>query len=174
MKEPRLIPVGKIVRTHGVRGGVKIHAYGESLSAQQAGSKLYLNPEGHGRRSWLTLVRIKPQGKHLLAEIEELTSIDLAQEVIGEELYLPLDCLPPTTDDEYYHYQLIGLGVETTEGKEVGVLSGIIETPANDVFVVKREGKEVLIPAVADVVCRVDLERGRMVIDPPEGLMDDL
>jgi len=174
MEEPRLVPVGKIARTHGIRGGVKIYAYGESLRMQRAGAKLFLHPASRTGRSELTLVRISPQGKFLLAQFDELTSIDLAQELTGEELFLPQDCLPPPTDDEYYHYQLIGLRVETTEGKEVGTLRGIIETSGNDVYVVEREGKEVLIPAVAEVISQVDLDRGRMVIDPPEGLIDDL
>lgn len=174
MKKPCLVPVGKIVRAHGVRGGVKLYAYGESLWLQQAGAKLFLQPASQSRRSELTLARVRPQGKFLLAEFKELTSMDLAQDVVGEELFLPQDCLPPTTDDEYYHYQLIGLRVVTTEGKELGILRGIIETPGDDVYVLEHQGKEVLIPAVGEVICQVDLEQGQMVVDPPEGLIDDL
>jgi 16S rRNA processing protein RimM len=175
MKKVRLIPVGKIARTHGVRGAVKIYPYGESLGLQEPGDKLILQPAASARKQHdLTVSSLKPQGKFLLVQIEELTSIDEARAVVGEEVFLPEDRLPPTEEGEYYHYQLIGLRVETVEGKPVGILSSIIETGANDVYSVESEGREVLIPAVDEIITEVDLEGGRIVIDPPEGLIDDL
>jgi len=175
MKELRLIPVGKIARTHGVRGAVKIYPYGESLALQEPGDKLILQPAaGTLKRHDLTLLSLKPHGKFLLVQLEELTSMEEAQAVMGEEVFLPEDRLPPTEEGEYYHYQLIGLRVETVEGKPVGILRGIIETGGNDVYSVESEGREILIPAVDEIIAEVDLERGRIVIDPPEGLIDDL
>ncbi len=174
MEKPRLIAVGKIVKPHGIAGAVKVYAYGESLSVQKAGAKLVLQlREGRGDRG-LTIVALKAQGKLWVVRFEELTNIEEAQSVRGEELFLPEDRLPPASEGEYYHYRLIGLIVETMEGKEIGTLRGIIETGGNDVYVVESEGKEVLIPAVDDVIRRIDLDEGRMAVDLPDGLMDDL
>ncbi len=171
MKEPCLIPVGKIQRTHGIRGALKVHPYGETLFAQGAGDKLFLSPGGTVA---LTLSACRPQGKALVCSFEEIASIDQAQSFVGEEIFLPEDRLPPTSDGEYYHFQLIGLIAETPDGDRIGILQKIIETGSNDVYVVDREGKEILIPAIEGVICEVDLERGRMVVDLPEGLVDDL
>lgn len=175
MKEPRLIPVGKVTRTHGVRGAVKIYPYGESLAVQEPGEKLFLPPfSGRSKLRELTLVSIEPQGKLLRAQFREVATMDEAQGIVGQELFLPEDRLPQTEEGEYYHYQLIGLRVETVQGRQIGVLRGIIETGANDVYAVESESGEILIPAVDEIILEVDLERGRMVIDPPEGLIDDL
>lgn len=175
MEEPRLIPVGKISRVHGVRGTVKIYPYGESLAQQQAGDKLYLldSVQG-GEETTLTLVSLRPQGKLWIGQFREILSIDEAQKIVGEEVHLPRDRLSPASEGEYYYYQLIGLKVETTKGSFLGTLTAIIETGSNDVYVVDRQGKEVLIPALEDVVVEVDLTRGQMIVDPPEGLIDDL
>jgi 16S rRNA processing protein RimM len=174
MSENRLIPVAKLVRTHGVRGALKIYAYGESLAAQSAGDRLFLQSASGKKRSELTLAALQPQGKLWIAVFEEISSIGEAQEMVGEELFLPEDRLSPTEEGEYYHYQLIGLKVETLDGRTLGTLQTIIETGGNDVYVIDVDGKELLVPAVEEVVSKVDLESRVMVIDPPEGLLDDL
>jgi len=175
MEEPRLIPVGKISRVHGVRGAVKIYPYGESLAQQQAGDELYLlgSVQG-GEETALTLVSLRPQGKLWIGQFREIPGIDEAQKIVGKQVYLPRNRLSPAAEGEYFYYQLIGLKVETTKGSFLGRLIAIIETGSNDVYVVDRQGKEVLIPALEDVVVEVDLTRGQMIIDPPEGLIDDL
>jgi len=175
MEESCLIPVGKIGRAHGVRGAVKIYPYGESLAEQQAGDRLYLQGSvAGGEEIALTILSIRPQGKLWIGQFHEITGIDEARKLVGEELFLPKDRLSPASEGEYYHYQLIGLKVATTQGSFLGILTAIIETGSNDVYVVDRKGKEVLIPALVDVVVEVDLTHGQMIIDPPEGLIDDL
>jgi len=169
------VPVGKITRTHGIRGAVKIYAYGESLGAQAAGSRLYAEGFAFGDQTTVLTIRsLKAQGRLWVAFFEELASVDEAQKVVGAEVFLPEDRLPTLAEDEFYHYQLIGLTVETREGKRIGILRAILETGSNDVYVVDRKGIEILVPALEDVIHEVDLERRRMVIDVPEGLMDDL
>jgi 16S rRNA processing protein RimM len=175
MTESRLIPVGKVGRVHGIRGAVKIYPYGESLAEQHAGNQLHLRGSiPGGEEITLTIVSIRPQGKLWIGEFREIIGIDEAKKLVGEELFLPQDRLPPASEDEYYHYQLIGLKVATTQGAFLGRLTAIIETGGNDVYVVDHEGKETLIPALVDVVVEVDLTRGQMIVDPPEGLIDDL
>ncbi len=171
MKEPCLVPVGIIVRTHGIRGALKIHPYGESLFELVAGDRLMLRS---GQEAALTLVNCRIQGKAVVCSFAEITSIDEAQPFVGQEVFLPVDSLPPTSDDEYYHFQLIGLIAETPDGDRIGILRTIIETGGNDVYVVDRDGKEILVPAIEGVICKVDLEAGKMVVDLPEGLVDDL
>lgn len=174
MQEPRLILVGKIVRTHGIKGAVKVFPYGESLAAQDVGAKLFVAAESGQEAETFTVVSAHPQGRYWVMRFQEVMSVDEAQDIVGKEVFLPEDRLPATLEGEYYHYQLIGLEVVTKEGEMVGTLQGIIETGGNDVYSIYRNGKEVLVPAIEEVICEVDLGRSRMVIDPPEGLMDDL
>jgi 16S rRNA processing protein RimM len=174
MSKSRLIPVGKIVKTHGLRGALKIVPYGETLGELGRGGKLYLFSEADGGRSELTLVQLRLQGKYCVVQFAELPDLDAAQGAVAQEVFVPEENLPPTSEDEYYHYQLIGLRVETTAGVYLGILRSIIETGGNDVYVVECNTRELLIPAITEVIVEVDLSRGLMVIEPPEGLLDDL
>lgn len=74
--------------------------------------------------------------------------------------------------DEFYYRQIIGLMVITSEGKEIGMVAEIMETGSNDVYVVRGQGKEYLIPAIKDVILSVNLGSGAIIITPMEGLLD--
>jgi 16S rRNA processing protein RimM len=172
MEKDRLVPLGRIVRTHGVRGGVKIYPYGETLAEMQPGEILLI--ASTKRSLELTLRSLQPMGKYLVVQFEESSDISTAESLLREEVAVPEDRLPETSEGEYYHFQLIGLRVETLDGKNVGLLESIMETGGNDVYVIRKDDKEFLIPAVEGVIHEVMLDRGIMLIDPPEGLIDDL
>jgi len=166
-----LVPVGKVTRTHGIRGALKIFPYGESLAAQAAGERFFLRSKNGGYCT-VTLIGLRVQGRVLVCGFEEIKDVDGAQPFVGEEIFLPEERLPPVSEGEYYHYRLIGLDIVTLDGESLGVLRKIIETGGNDVYVAEREGREILIPAIEDVIREIDLERKRMVVDLPEGLVD--
>ncbi len=174
MASSRLVPVGRLARTHGLRGALKIVPYGETLDLLEPGAKLYLHAGADTTERELTLLQWRRQGRYWVAQFNELADIDAAREVVNQELFLPEAYLPPTPEGEYYHYQLIGLRVETAGGRQLGILRAIIETGSNDVYVVEHDAQEILIPALADVILEVDLQGGKMVIEAPEGLLDDL
>jgi 16S rRNA processing protein RimM len=168
MDKSSLVAVGKVVRTHGVRGALKVLAYGETLGEMQAGEKLF-SIEGKGQRQ-LTLVSLNSQPRVLIVQFEEIASMEQAQELTGKDLFIDKGRLPGLPSGEYYHFQLIGLSVETKEGKPLGTLSAIFETGGHDVYVVEKGGKELLIPAIEEVIGEVDLLNGKLVVDLPEGL----
>ena len=168
MDKSRLVPVGRVIKTHGVRGELKVLPYGETLGEMVAGETLF-SIEGRQQRQ-LTLVRLRAQTRVRIAKFEEVESIDEAQALIGKDLLVDKDRLPPLSEDEYYHFQLIGLSVVTKEGKPLGTLGAIFETAGHDVYVVEGDGKELLIPAIEDIVCEVDLSNGKLIVDLPEGL----
>jgi len=87
---------------------------------------------------------------------------------------LPSDTSQPHPQGQYHHSQIIGLEVETTRGEPLGDITEIISadnTEVNDIYVVNGNRGEILIPAIEDVVKSIDLERGRMVIEPIKGLL---
>jgi 16S rRNA processing protein RimM len=174
MDGPRLVPVGKIVRTHGLRGALKIFPYGETLALQKPGAKIYLCTAADTGSVGLTLAHMRTQGRHFLAQFSEIADIDAAKGIIDREVFVPEESLPPAEEGEYYHYQLIGLHVVRADGEVVGTLRGVIETGSNDVYVIDHTSGEILIPALAEFILEVDLQGGRMIIDPPEGFFDDL
>jgi len=174
MNSARRVPVGRIIRTHGLRGALKMIAYGETLGHLKPGAKLYLLAEADGGEDALTVRHSRPQGKHWVLQFAEIAEVDAAQEMVGKEVFVPEEALPPTAEGEYYYYQLIGLRVEGVDGRAFGVLRAIIDTGSNDVYVVKGDDREILIPAIAEVIREVDLQHGKMIVNPPEGLLDDL
>lgn len=175
MKGSRWVPIGKLVRPHSIRGALKVYPYGETLASKKRGDNLYVGLPHTQEQVKFTLLDLKPQGKYWVAQFEELTSRDEAQRFAGKEIFLTEDLLPPTEDGEYYHYQLVGLDVFAKAGSRLGILQRILGTGANDIYVIQGEdGREILVPAIEEVILQVDLEAGRMLVDLPEGLADAL
>ncbi len=169
MEKPSLVPVGKIVTTHGVRGAVKVQAYGDTLGELEPGDKVLYAARG-GAEGELTLVSLRPHKRVWIGEFEEIRDMDKAREFVGRDLLIPEDQLPELPEGEYYHFQLLGLSVETTDGRKLGILRNILETGSNDVYVVDREGEELLVPAIEDVIREIDLDAKKVIVDLPEGL----
>jgi len=161
------LPIGKVVKTHGLRGHLKVLPYGETFSTLSAEEKITANlPDGTSLT--LTVAEIRPHQKTFLLISREIDSVEEAHHLVGAELCVPESRLPPTESNEFYWYQLIGLEVVDTEGQKLGTLEEIIETGSNDVYVVRRGREEILVPAIEEVVREVDLQRRLMTVDLPE------
>ena len=85
---------------------------------------------------------------------------------------MPDESLNPLEEDEYYQYQVIGCAVLNRENEEIGTVSDILNVQGNDLLVIQRGQKEILVPFSKDICIDVDLEKGRIVIDPPDGLLE--
>ncbi len=168
MKESLLVPIGKVTRAHGIRGALKVFAYGETLDRMRVGERLFAKESGARRQ--LTLASLRAQNRVWIVEFEEIESRDQAESLTGREIFIESERLPDLPEGEFYQFQLIGLSVETREGRPLGTLSAILETGSNDVYVVESGGREVLIPAIEEVVREVDLQNGKIVVELPEGL----
>lgn len=164
--EPSL-PIGKVVKAHGLKGHLKVLPYGETFSTLSAEEKITANlPDGTSLT--LTVAEISPHQKTFLLISREIGTVEEAHRLVGAELCVPESRLPPTDPGEFYWYQLIGLEVVNTEGQKLGTLEEIIETGSNDVYVVRRGREEILVPAIEEVVRDVDLQRRLMTVDLPE------
>ncbi len=119
----------------------------------------------------LTVERSRPHKQHLVVKFDSISSLGAANEMRGAELTVPAAELPSPPEGSFYQFQLIGLDVVNESGDSLGVIARVLETGANDVYLVESsDGSETLIPAIKDVVKTVDLDGGRMVVDPPPGL----
>ncbi len=168
MNKSLLVAIGKVTKAHGVRGALKVFPYGETFDELDAGDKLFSIESGEQRQ--FTLASLRAQNRAWIVEFEEISGRDQAEALTGKDIFIDSKRLPRLPQGEYYHFQLIGLSVETKEGRPLGTLSAVLETGSNDVYVVEGGGKEVLIPAVEGVVSEVDLPNGKVIVDLPEGL----
>jgi 16S rRNA processing protein RimM len=124
---------------------------------------VYLGDEERPRR----LRQVGASRGHATLSLQGITDRDAAEELRGTVVRIDREQPAPLEEDEFYHYQLIGLTVKTEAGETLGTVVEIIETGANDVYVVKdAEGKETLIPALKDVVPVIDIEAGTMIVRP--------
>jgi 16S rRNA processing protein RimM len=167
--------VGRVVKTQGIKGQVKVLSSGEGAGALPVGSTVYLT-NGKGMEKSLTVESSRPHQKMTILAFREVQRIEEAEELVGCSLYLAPENLPTLSADEFYWYQLQGLEVKTEKGKSLGRLEEIVPTGSNDVFVVRKDHGEFLIPATDEVVVHVDLKSKVMVVRPIEGLLseDDL
>ncbi|GAB7023887.1 ribosome maturation factor RimM [Salidesulfovibrio brasiliensis] len=166
------VTVGKVVKPHGIRGEFSMHLYADSpLLFDEIGSVFLFFGKGRPKRFAVSKWR-KHKGM-ILMTLEKVEDRDRAEELRGAEVLVRTRDLPEIDDDEVYLYQLEGLRVELSDGTEVGVLSGFIETPQQETWsITMPNGKELLLPAVPEFVLDIDLDAERIVIDPPEGLLD--
>ena len=158
---------------HGIQGALKIQSFAESMDWYRAGSAIRIDrPDGSGETMIVAWVRAFGRGLRL--GFESVNDRNQAERLIGSSLYIDQSRLPALEQDTYYWHELIGLRVYDTAGFLLGRLDEIIPTPGNDVYVVNGEvdgcPRELLIPAIGKVVHTIDLARGSMIVDPPEGL----
>lgn len=170
MPSETLIALGEVVSTHATHGELRVHLFNPGSTTLSDGLTVVLRrgAEQQQRR----VVALRPHKHFILLSLEGCESMTAAQELVGYEVCVREQDLPPTGPDEVYHYQLLGMTVVTTAGSEVGVVADVISTPSNDVCVVRADAHEHLIPLIADVVRQVDRARHRLVIDPLPGLLD--
>ena len=128
--------------------------------------------EGRGSRSSHALESTKSHGRQILIKLSAVDGIDEAKKWIGFELCVAESALDTLEAGEYYQYQAIGFEVVDVKGERIGIITGVLSTPGGDLYVVQGAEKEHLIPAIKEFVEKVDLAAGRMIINPPPGLLD--
>jgi 16S rRNA processing protein RimM len=153
------ITLGKIVGVYGVKGWVKV--FSESRPREQIFEYSPWILELDGKRSEINVLQGRVHGKGLIAQLEGIEHRDLAEKLTGAVISVAEQALPETDKDEYYWSQLTGLCVVNTEGTVLGEVTGLLETGANDVMVVRGD-KERLIPFTRYAVIQVDLD-GRLI-----------
>ncbi|HSO67232.1 MAG TPA: ribosome maturation factor RimM [Desulfatirhabdiaceae bacterium] len=171
MKNDGWVEIGHIAGVHGIRGILRIHAYcDDETFISNIPSIRIETPQGHASAYDIQL--IKRHGRSLLCHLKGITDRNQAEEIVGSKLYCKKKCLPQLEEDIYYWVDLIGLEVYTMDDELIGLLSSIIPTAGNDVFVVRLNDRETLIPAIESVIQEIDLTENRMRVNLPEGLRD--
>lgn len=161
---PGFVAVGAVHGPHGVRGELKVEPLTDFPQRFEAGATLW----AAGRAYRVHSARLG-QGLLLLA-LDGVTTRDDAQDLRGLLLEVPEGDLAPLKEGRYFRHQLIGMAVVDRAGTPLGRLEQVLETGANDVYVVRDAEGELLVPAIDSVVVEVDVAGGQMVIEPMTGM----
>lgn len=166
----RLLPLGKIVATHGLEGWLRLNPFNPETSALAPGRQLILDREG--QRSVFELESSKRHRRQILVKLRGIDGIDDAEPWVGSTLAIDPETLAPLEPGQYYHYQVVGLEVYDLRGERIGVITRTWSTPGGEIYFVQGTTKEHLIPAVKQIIEKIDFTAGRVIINPPEGLLD--
>lgn len=168
------VSVGRVTAPHGVRGAVRVFPLTDVEGRFEQLERVFVKRDEAGdEREPLHITRVAYRKSLVVLQFREITTVEEAEKLRDALLQIPINEVAPLPPDTYYVFQIVGLRVVTVDGREVGTVSDVLTGPANDVYVIKRDGKEpALIPAVREFIKEIDVEKGCMTIDPIPGLLE--
>jgi 16S rRNA processing protein RimM len=163
--------VGRIARAHGIRGQVIVNPDTDFPEVRfQPGAELFI--ERHGSVEPLRITTVRFHGDRPVIGFEGVVTMNDAEALAGHEMRVPVDRLAPLPPHTFYRHDLIGCAVETTGGRRIGSVVDVEGTPGGSRLVVGGANGEILIPLVADICRAIDTTSKRIVIEPPDGLLE--
>jgi len=162
------VVVGRIGRAHGIQGEVAVDVRTDTPEQRFAPGAVFPTEEGP-----LRIESMRWHNSRLLVEFEGILDRTAAERLRGTSLVAEIpDDERPEDPDEFYDHQLVGLGVVTVDGEPVGEVAEVLHLPMQEVLAVKApDGREILVPFVAAMVPKVDVDARTVVVDPPPGLL---
>jgi 16S rRNA processing protein RimM len=169
-----LLLAGVVVRAHGLRGEVVVDLHTDSPDERFADGAVLVARRAGAPDAALRIESTRPHSGRLLVRFTEAPDRSTAEALRGTRLLVAAVALPaPDDPDEFHVHQLEGLRAELADGAVVGVVADVIHGPGGELLVVRREGADdALVPFVQEIVPTVDLAGGRVILAPPEGLLD--
>lgn len=163
--------VGMITSVHGLRGDVKVELHTDFPERFVVGGVVYLGEE----LEEAIINAARPHQGQMLMQFSGIEDRDAAETLRGIWIFIPEDEAVELEEDTYFVHDMIGLSVQTGDGQLLGTLSEVLFTGANDVYVVETPDephREILLPAIPEVIKKVDLEEGLMTVELLPGLLD--
>ncbi len=167
MFQEGLVVIGRVVKPFGIKGQILISPFTESYEAFERSDVLVFGDVP------VKILSMRIHKGNVLATLEGFQSPEKAGELRGRLVKTNSSNLPPKAEDEYYWFELIGLNVSTVDGRDLGTVTALTPTGANDVLHVQGAYGEILLPMIDDVVLDINIESGAMLVDPLEGLIPD-
>jgi 16S rRNA processing protein RimM len=164
-----LIAVGRVVDSWGREGLLKITpitSFPEKLPDKR---EVWLWRDDFGAKKY-DVRGGRFDGRHVLLGLEEVADTSGAKSLKGSLVMVDHENLESLPEGTYYQHQIIGLTVRKEDGTELGTITEILPTGAVDVYIIKKEDGEVMLPAAREFIVRIDLDSGVMVVRPPDGL----
>lgn len=169
--EPEYLVVGYLRRSHGLRGEMIMEIHTDFPERLKPRTEVYIGDS----RQKLMISATRPHNEGMIIKLLGLDSPEQAAHYRNQSVYVRSADRPVLPKGQFYHHELIGFDVVTQSGKSLGTLIEIMQTGANDVYVVRRtDGKEILIPVIASVIIAIDVDNRQIRIRPIPGLLDEL
>ena len=164
------LQVGVITQTHGIRGEVKVFPTTDDVNRFKKLKEVTLANEKE--RLTMTIESVKFFKQYVILKFDGYDSINDIEKYKGAKLLVSREKAVKLQKDEYFIADLIGLRVVTEEGEDFGVLKDVLETGANDVYIVEMtDGKEVLLPAIKDCILDIDMDKQVITVHIMDGLL---
>ena len=163
------ITIGEVVKTRGLRGCMKVLSFVDTADISAELEFVYVQDNSE-QRELFSLSKIDISGKFLFIELATIDNVDLAKTFVGSNIVIPRSMLKELPEGEYYWRDIIGLNVYNEEGKLLGRIESVFPTGSNDVYVCKGEEREILLPAIAEVIQFIDIDKKVMKVKLMEGL----
>lgn len=169
-REDVLVECGVLGRPVGLRGEL-IVSWPNGVSPVQIGEELFVSARGKTKHKTLKVAALRRQGRFSVVRFEGVADRTAAEKLRGARLFVRRERLPKLPRGEYYTFEILGLEVETEDGQKLGRVENIFSTGANDVYEVRKGKKEILIPAVDNVIMKIDLKAGLIIVRLLDGMI---
>ncbi len=172
MARPDLVLMGRAAGAFGLGGELKVSSFAEDPEVFTRAGIFYAGADPGSARRY-RLAGVRPHAGRLLFKVEGITSREQAAALGGAFVYLDAAELEPAAEGEYYWHQARGAEVFLPSGLRLGSIRGVMDGGGHDLWVVAGEaGREAVLPVVETVVLDMDLKAGKVVVRPPEGLLE--
>jgi 16S rRNA processing protein RimM len=166
--------IGRVLRPHGVQGELRVEIITDYPERLTQHAHFYLaHPSSPEKVRRYLVEELRQHREMLLLKLDGCDDRGGAEALRDMLVQIPVEEAVPLEEGEYYHFQLVGVRVETESGEWLGQVVEVLETGANDVYVVRGPRGEVLLPAIRDVVRELDLESQRMVVHLLPGMLGE-
>ena len=161
------ISAGRVTRTHGLKGELKFFPTDEGEIIVKPGQRIKFG------KNQSKVESVRGAKSPFIVKLDGINSIEAAKNLAGQEVLVAREDFELLPEGEYYRFEIEGLIVYDSTGRYYGVVEEVIATGSNDVYVVRDEGKEWLIPMIDSVVKAIDLDQGKLIFHSVEGLFEE-
>lgn len=164
------LEIGQIVNTFGIKGMIKVKPFTDDIKRFDDLEKVYV--EKNNTKVEYEIEEVKYHKDMVLIKFKSVDTVEQAEKLRNSYLKVSRDSVEDLEEDRYYIVDLIGIEVYTDENILLGKLEDIFNTGSNDIYVVKNElGKQILLPAISDVIKQIDMENKKMIVHIIKGLI---
>ncbi len=165
------VTIGVIEKAHGIKGNVKVKP-NTDYPPRFESLKTVIVERPDREMEELEVSKVLVRDDVIYLGLKGIDTRDAAQALRGAFINIKKEDVLPLEEGRFYHFEILGFEVKKTSGELLGKIEEVMDLPANAVLVVKDENREYLIPAIQDVVKKIDMERGEIMIEPMDGLLE--
>ncbi|TVR42624.1 MAG: 16S rRNA processing protein RimM [Bacteroidia bacterium] len=173
MKKEECFYLGYIIKTVGIEGELAVFIDVDDPESYEVMESVFVDIDGKLVPFFIEEITIKSTKGDALIKMEEVEDVDGARHLCQRDMYLPLEYLPPLPDEQkFYYHDLAGYTVFDRAGEEIGIVREILDYPGNPVFSIVKADQEILIPVADELIIKINKDKKKIVLNPPEGLLD--